>query len=89
MIFIVFGAIGFVWAAAWFLWFCDDPAEHSRVSAAELALIQSGREPEVPHRLDLGGRGRVMTDRNMIVLVVDVFARRMVSISTSPGYRLI
>ena len=75
MIFIVFGAIGFVWAAAWFLWFCDDPAEHSRVSAAELALIQSGREPEVPHRLDLATVRRVMTDRNMIVLSLMYFTQ--------------
>ena len=54
MVFVVFGAIGFVWAAAWFVWFRDDPAEHSEVSAAELALItgpEAGYTPS-PGRRD-------------------------------------
>ena len=75
MIFVVFGAIGFIWAAAWFLWFRDDPAEHSQVSAAELVLIQSGRKPEMPHRLDSATLRRVITDRNMIVLSLMYFTQ--------------
>jgi MFS transporter, ACS family, glucarate transporter len=43
----IFGAVGVVWAAAWFLWFRDDPHEHRGVNAAELGLI--GCEPETPH----------------------------------------
>lgn len=38
----VFGSLGFVWAAAWWLWFRDDPREHRGVNAAELALIDGG-----------------------------------------------
>jgi ACS family glucarate transporter-like MFS transporter len=38
--FVVVGAIGLVWAAAWFMWFRDDPAAHPSVGAAELAWIQ-------------------------------------------------
>ncbi len=34
------GALGFVWLAAW-LWMYQSPHEHPRVSAAELAYIQS------------------------------------------------
>ena len=35
--FFVFGLIGVLWAAAWFIWFRDSPAEKSGVSAAELS----------------------------------------------------
>jgi sugar phosphate permease len=38
--FVVFGAIGFVWAAAWYAWFRDRPSEHPDVNAEELALIE-------------------------------------------------
>ena len=50
-IFLMFGALGFIWAAAWYWWVRDDPAEHPAVSQAELAHITEGRalpsaEPE-------------------------------------------
>jgi MFS family permease len=38
--FFVFGAVGVVWAAAWYVWFRDAPAEKPGVSQAELAEIQ-------------------------------------------------
>ncbi len=38
--FVVFGAIGFVWAAAWSAWYRDSPSEHPAVNAEELAWIQ-------------------------------------------------
>jgi MFS transporter, ACS family, glucarate transporter len=75
MVFVVFGAIGFVWAAAWFVWFRDDPALHSEVSASELALIRSGRQPEVAHNLDVATLRRIMTDRNMIALSLMYFTQ--------------
>ncbi len=43
--FIVAGATGLVWAAAWYLWFRDDPAQHRGVNAAELALIRADQPP--------------------------------------------
>lgn len=42
-VFPIFGAIGFVWAAAWYWWFRDDPAEHPSVGEAELLHILDGR----------------------------------------------
>jgi sugar phosphate permease len=45
--FLVFGAVGIVWAVAWYWWFRDDPHTHRAVNAAELRLIDSGM-PE-PH----------------------------------------
>src|SRR5262245_31113976 len=37
--FFVFGAVGVVWAAAWYRWFRDSPAEQPGISEAELAGI--------------------------------------------------
>jgi ACS family glucarate transporter-like MFS transporter len=42
-IFAACGAIGFVWAAAWFRWFRDEPRDHAGVNAAEAELIGTGR----------------------------------------------
>ncbi len=35
----IFGAVGVVWALAWFWWFRDDPHQHAAVNAAELHLL--------------------------------------------------
>jgi MFS family permease len=75
IIFIAYGAIGFVWAAVWFLWFRDDPADHPEVSPEELVLIQSGRKPEASERLDVATFRCVMTDRNMIALCCMYFTQ--------------
>lgn len=37
--FVVFGAIGLVWAVAWFLWYRDRPVEQPGITASELAEI--------------------------------------------------
>lgn len=37
--FFVFALVGLAWAALWFTFYRDQPAEHARVNAAELALI--------------------------------------------------
>src|SRR3954447_3082508 len=42
-IFAVCGAVGFVWAVAWFRWFRDEPRDPPAVNTAEAELIQSGR----------------------------------------------
>ncbi len=38
--FVVFGAIGVVWAAAWWTWYRDRPEDHPSISAAEIAAIR-------------------------------------------------
>jgi MFS family permease len=43
----IFGALGVVWAIAFYRWYRDDPAEHPRVNAAELALLPPQREVAV------------------------------------------
>jgi MFS family permease len=51
-VFVCFGVCGFVWAACWFRWFRDEPADHPHVGAAELALITAGRGDGQHHGLD-------------------------------------
>ena len=41
--FVLFGSVGVVWAAGWWRWFRDDPADHAGVGADELRLITAGR----------------------------------------------
>jgi ACS family glucarate transporter-like MFS transporter len=42
-IFVTCGTVGFVWAAAWFRWFRDEPRDHKGVNTAEAELIETGR----------------------------------------------
>ena len=43
--FVVFGTLGIVWAAAFYVWFRDDPSEHPAANDAERRLIERGRPP--------------------------------------------
>ena len=51
VLFAIFGSVGFVWAAAWYRWFRDDPAAHPAVNAAERAYIEAGRGAVGTHSL--------------------------------------
>jgi len=42
-VFVIFGAVGFVWAAVWYWWFRDEPEMRSAVSQQELDHIRQGR----------------------------------------------
>lgn len=43
-IFVLFGAVGFLWAIAWHRWFRNDPRQHAQVNRAELAVITAGQD---------------------------------------------
>lgn len=47
--FVLFGAIGVVWAIFFYIWFRDNPAEHKSVNAAEVALIGGGENTASGH----------------------------------------
>jgi MFS family permease len=47
--FVAFGLVGVAWAVGFWLWFRDDPADHPRVNAAELAVIRAGTTAGRPH----------------------------------------
>jgi ACS family glucarate transporter-like MFS transporter len=60
--FVIFGSTGIFWAAAFFAWFRDDPAEHRRVNSGELARIgsppaKSQEHESIPWRAVFGSRG--------------------------------
>ena len=40
--FVVFGAVGLLWSAAWFFWYRNRPEDHGSVSPAELETIRAG-----------------------------------------------
>ncbi len=76
MVFVAFGAVGFIWAIAWFSWFRDDPADHPEVTPSELKLIESGRAAvDDSDRLDLPGLVRILSHRNMIALCLMYFTQ--------------
>ena len=62
--FVVFGLLGLIWAAFFWIGFRDDPSTHPRVNAGERRLIAHGREggtatdpkPVVPWRIVLRSR---------------------------------
>ena len=59
--FLVFGLLGVAWAAAFFVWYRDDPRTHPAMSAAEAALLPSESTAlspnlDVPWRLWLRSR---------------------------------
>jgi ACS family glucarate transporter-like MFS transporter len=43
--FVIFGALGVVWAAAWFAWYRDRPEDHPGVDGEELAWIRQDTTP--------------------------------------------
>lgn len=63
-----FGLLGFVWAAVWYWWFRDEPAQHPKVNAAELALIQEGRPAALAPEARRGLWGRLLREPNMAAL---------------------
>lgn len=46
--FVLLMLVGFAWAAFWYLWFRDDPAQKSGLSRAELDHILAHRQPALP-----------------------------------------
>lgn len=47
--FVLFGAIGVVWAVIFYAWFRDRPSDNPKVNAAELALLDGGGNQVVSH----------------------------------------
>jgi MFS family permease len=59
MVFVTCGAVGFVWAAAWYRWFRDEPRDHPQVNEAEARLIESERRV-AKHQHGSGGVWRAL-----------------------------
>jgi sugar phosphate permease len=66
--FVMFSLFGLVWAAVFFRWFRDDPAEHPATNKAELKLIEQGRGAgPVEHSQPIPWR-RMVANRNIWLL---------------------
>jgi MFS family permease len=65
--FVLFGGLGVLWAAAFALWYHDDPAQHPRVNEAERRLIHGGA-PAVAAPHTVVPWGRVLTSANVWLL---------------------
>jgi ACS family glucarate transporter-like MFS transporter len=72
-IFILFGSVGFLWAACWYAWFRDEPEQHPRVNAAELAQIVAGRQPPAGHSVGWAYWRRLFGNRNVQALCLMYF----------------
>lgn len=70
MVFVSFGALGFLWAVAWYRWYRDDPAEHAAVTREELNLIVAGRRAEGRHGGGWEFWKRALGNRSVIALCI-------------------
>jgi sugar phosphate permease len=62
--FVVFGATGLVWAAAWAAWYRDSPSEHPSVNAAEREWIEHDAPAADAHVAATPWR-QILTSRNV------------------------
>ncbi|HTM47797.1 MAG TPA: MFS transporter [Bryobacteraceae bacterium] len=74
-VFVVFGLVGFVWSAAWYYWFRDEPSKHPRVNAAEVRKIEGGRRIEAAHSIRAADFLRLFRSRNIIGLCLSYFTQ--------------
>jgi MFS family permease len=71
--FFAFALVGVAWAAGFYWWFRDDPANHPRVSPEELTEIQAGEPPPptnpgpVPWRAVAHNRGIIVLAAVMVL----------------------
>jgi MFS family permease len=73
-VFACFGVVGFVWAAAWYRWFRDEPSEHPAVSPDELALITAGRGDGASHAVDRHSLGALARSPSAWALCLGYFS---------------
>jgi len=74
-LFLLFGAIGFIWVAVWWRWFRDEPSEHSQVNTAELELIQRGRVPQASHDLSWERWKQLLSNPTVVALCAMYFTQ--------------
>jgi sugar phosphate permease len=63
--FMVFGALGFAWAALWAAWYRDRPDEHPGVNREELAWIQQDDDAGAAHHAARTPWRQLLTSRNV------------------------
>ncbi len=73
--FLVLGAVGIVWAVAWYIWVRDDPKDHPRISEEEREYILAHRQaaPKGGTATPLTA-GRALRSANLWLLMGQYFA---------------
>ena len=69
--FVIFGAVGLVWAAAWQAWYRDRPEDHPGMTPEELAWIRQDGDPPPPSPVPWK---QLFGTRNLYALTVMYFA---------------
>jgi MFS family permease len=75
VLFLIFGAIGFVWAFAWYRWFRDMPREHAQVNDAERAYIEAGTMAPTRHDFSHTPWKRLLANRSIVFLCLMYFTQ--------------
>ncbi len=70
-IFLLLGSVGVFWAVAWFVWFRDEPREHSSVSPEETEMIEASRGLPPGHA---GSWHDVLKTKSLVPLCIQYFA---------------
>jgi nitrate/nitrite transporter NarK len=70
-IFLLLGSVGVFWAVAWFVWFRDEPREHSSVSPEETEMIEASRGLPPGHA---GSWRDVLRTKSLVPLCIQYFA---------------
>ena len=81
----LFGLLGLAWAATWYWYYRDRPADHRSVNAAELAVI---RQPEAPSSGSLRSVPWriILRNRTVWMLAMMYFCYGYASMSISTGF---
>jgi ACS family glucarate transporter-like MFS transporter len=73
--FVFWAVVGFGWAMVWYLWFRNDPAEHPRITPAELEHIRQNRQQARDDKSDQPklSASVMLRSRNMWLAMVQYF----------------
>jgi len=67
----IFGVIGLIWAAGFWYWFTDEPADHPNVNEAEIAVIQTDGNKPTEHSEPIPWRA-VLTNSGIWLLGIAI-----------------
>lgn len=65
--FVIFAGLGAVWAAAFYLWYRDNPKDHPGVNEAELALLEESQKNLDTKHANIPW-GKLLTNRSVLLL---------------------
>lgn len=73
-VFVACGSVGLVWAFGWYRWFRDEPADHPRIGAEELAFIVGNRGEDSHHHVSVSVLRRFAANPSAWALCLGYFS---------------